>query len=170
VRPEEPPAEHTWIARKVRPVVALYVAGVFGVFMVLAHFVFHSPEAVKALFLAAMAGEASLAPSLLSRLEYRITEGGIARRPLSKEKPREFQDVLSWSHLSHMTPTRTGFKYFRTVPGTDPRLLRFLKLNVLGDHSGEIYVEPEDRERVRALLEGRCVLVPAGSAPASRSD
>lgn len=66
--------EHTWRARKTRPVIALYVLAVFIGFMALAYFGFHSREAVRALFLAAIGALASLAPGILTGFEYRLTD------------------------------------------------------------------------------------------------
>lgn len=46
---EDPLVEYEWRARTLPPIVAVYVIGVFLLFMALARFLFHSGEAVKAL-------------------------------------------------------------------------------------------------------------------------
>lgn len=141
-----------------QPVVAVYVAGVFVGFIALAYFVFRSPDAVKALATTCVGSLAALAATMLTRSEYRLTEVGLGKRLLSPKKPREFKDVFAWDDLSHLVPTRTGFKYYKKLD--EPRrLARVFKLHVFGDYSGEFHVEREDRERVRALIAGRGVQV-----------
>ena len=105
----------TWTARRVSPVVLLYVVAVFIGFMAAAHFVFHSPAAVKALFSAAIAGVASLVPSILSRFEYRLTDTGLARRSLRGKQHAEIQELFLWDQLSHVVPTSSGFKFFKRL-------------------------------------------------------
>jgi hypothetical protein len=156
--PQDTGTERSWNARRLRPVIAFYVVGVFAVFIALAHFVFHSPDAIKALAAAALAAVVSLVPSLLNRLEYRITDGGLQKRPLSKERPRAFEDVFAWDELSHLVPTRTGFKYYKKLDEPKP-LARFYKLHLSADHSGELHVERRDLEKVRALLHRHAVPV-----------
>jgi len=157
--------EHIWSARSVRPVIALYVSGVFCGFIALAHFVFHSPEAVKALFLTAIGSVASLVPAIRNRFEYRLTEDGLSKRPLSENKPREFKEIFLWDELSHLVPTGSGFKYFKKIKERSP-IVRFFRLHVSGDLSGEFRVERGDLEKVRALIDRRAVPIPGppGSA------
>ena len=150
--------EHTWSARSTRPIMAVYVAAIFVGFMALAYFVLHSAEAVKALAMAGVGGVAALFPGILNKWEYRLTDAGLARRPLSAQKPRDFKDLFSWDDLSHLVPTRTGFKYYKKLDEPRP-LARALKVHVLGDYSGEFHVERPDREEVRALVEGYGVAV-----------
>ncbi|MCG6955055.1 MAG: hypothetical protein LJF04_03610 [Gemmatimonadetes bacterium] len=160
--------EHAWIARSVRPIVAGYVAAVFVVFMALAYFVFHSPDAVKALFLTAIGAVASVAPGILGRVEYRLTADGLARRPLADKKPREFKEIFRWDGLSHMVPTGSGFKYYKKMNEPKP-LVRFFKSHFSARYSGELHVEQSDRARVRALIDQRGVpmLRPSRSVDAS---
>lgn len=150
--------EHEWSARSMRPMVAVYVVAVLVAFMALAYFVFHSPDAVKALFLTAIGSVASLAPGILGRVEYRLGDAGLAKRPLMKKKPREFKAVFRWDELSHLTPTASGFKYFKKMDEPKP-LARFFKSHFSADYSGEFHVEQADRARVRALMDRRAVLV-----------
>lgn len=155
-----------WTGRPVRPVIALYVAAVFFVFMAMAYFVFDSMEAVKALFLAAIGGIFSLVPSMATRLEYSMTEEGLWKRPLKRSGSSEFEKVFSWDDLSHIVPTRSGFKFYKeTESGTPFR--RFLRLHVLSGHSGEVHVEGEDRRRVLSEMEAR--RIPTTRAGARRS-
>lgn len=155
---EDTKTESTWSARNVRPVIAVYVLGVFCGFFALAHFVFHSPEAVKALFMAAVAGVASLVPTILSKVEYRLTETGVAKRTLSGKRTREFKDIFRWDELSHVVSTRSGFKYYKKITGSNP-IARFLKLHVSGNCSGELHVERRDLHSIRTLLRQRGVRI-----------
>lgn len=150
--PVDTDLEHTWSARSVRPVIAFYVVGVFCGFIALAHFVFHSPEAVKALFLAAIGSVASLVPSILTRFEYRLTETGLWKRRVAEKKPGEFKEVFLWEELSHLVPGGSGFKYVKEMDGTNP-IVRFFRLHISGDLSGEICVERKDLAKIRALID-----------------
>jgi hypothetical protein len=66
-----------WSARKIQPVIVLYVVAVFAAFAVLSVFVFHSPEAVKVLLIAAVGGVVATIPGVMEKVEYRLTESGI---------------------------------------------------------------------------------------------
>jgi hypothetical protein len=166
MNPEDAEEEHTWSARNVRPVVALYVGGVFVGFMALAQLVFHSTDAVKALLVTAVGAVGALVPSLLTRLEYRISDAGLARRRSSEKGARGLKVLFAWEELSHLVPTRTGFKYFKKMDEPNS-LLRFFKLHFSGDLSGEFHVETEDLPRVRALIDARAVPV-LGSGRSAR--
>jgi hypothetical protein len=120
--------------------------------MALAHFVFHSAEGVKALLLAAVGSVVSLVPSIQTRVEYKFTETGLAKRPSQAKKPRAFKDVFTWDELSHFIPTQSGFKFYKQIQASNP-LARFLKLHFSGDHSGELHVEREDRDKVQAIID-----------------
>jgi hypothetical protein len=135
-------------------VVALYVVGVFLVFTALAHFVFHSPEAVQALLLTCIASLAPLSPGILTRVEYRLTEEGLGKRTVSKKEGEGFQEVVRWDDVSRLVPTSSGFKFYKKVEEPQP-LKRFYKRHLSGEASGEIQVEKDDRERVRAFLSAR---------------
>ena len=142
------------MARTVRPLVAAGVAAVFLVFMAVAWFVFGSGDAVGALAAAAAAYLVALAPGLLSRTEYRLTDEGAEKRPVRRRGPAEFGLLFAWEELEDVTPTRDGFKYTKRL-GASNALVRFARRHLLSGYSGEIHVEPEDRDRVRALLEPR---------------
>ncbi len=162
MNPDDSIVEHTWRARTMRPIVAVYVVGVFVGFMGMAHFVFHSEDAVRALFVAAIGAVAGMVPSVLNRVEYRITGFGLAKRSLRTKSPREFDDVFAWDELSHLVPTKTGFKFFKRLPDSGP-VSRFFKLHFSAGHSGEFPVEPRDRARVRAIIDRK-------GLPASRAE
>jgi hypothetical protein len=149
-----------WSARKLHPVILLYVALVFLAFMALAYFVLHSVSGVKALAIGAVGATIPLVPAVLRRNEYRLTETGLEKRPIDPKKPRSFTEVFSWQELSRVRPMRRGFKFFLTLDEPRP-LRRFWKTHVADAFSGEFHVESEDRERVLGILEermgaGRC--------------
>ena len=56
-----------WSARKVQPIVVLYLAGVSAACIAAAHFVFHSPEAVKALVVAAVSAMGAAVPGVIEK-------------------------------------------------------------------------------------------------------
>jgi hypothetical protein len=136
----------------VRPSVALHVGGVFLAFIALAHIGFHSDEAVKALFLTGIGAMATTVPGILTRIEYRLDPKGVSKRPVKAKEPQEFKELFSWEELDSLLPTRSGFKFYKTMRATNP-LRRFLRRHILTGFSGEIHVEPSDRPRVRSLLE-----------------
>ncbi len=144
--------EHSWSARTVRPITAVYVVAVFVCFIGLAHFVFHSADAVRALFVALIGGVVGTVPSILNRVEYRITGAGLEKRPFRTESPREFEDVFAWDELSHLVSTSTGFKFYKRLPDSGP-VSRFFKLHFSAGYSGDLHVDPRDRARVRAIID-----------------
>jgi hypothetical protein len=144
--------ELTWSARSVRPVIAVYVGGVFLAFMALAFFVFESVEAVKALFLAAVGSLVALVPNIITRIEYRLSGSGLEKRRLKGREPGGFEELFSWEELSYVTPTRSGFKFYKSI-GSTHLLTRLLKLHFFSGYSGEFHVESDDMERVCAVME-----------------
>jgi hypothetical protein len=142
---------HEWTARKTQPVVIGYVLMVFLGFILLAHFVFRSPEAVTALFLAAIGSTVPLVPMVLSRTEHRMTEAGLEKRERKKGEAAPFKPVFAWEELSHVVPIRHGFKYYKPI-GEGGWLVRFWKAHLSDRFSGEVQVEAEDRERILEML------------------
>lgn len=143
-----------WSARKLRPIVILYVLGVFAAFIVVAIVVFHSQEAVMALLMAAGASVAATVPGVIERVEYRMTGSGVEKRPVKKEKTAEFKEVFRWDDLDHVVPMRHGFKYFKTLRETRP-LGRFWKKHFSDQFSGEIHIEQQDLDRVLGMVARR---------------
>ncbi len=141
----------TWTARRMRPAVVLGVVGVFAVFMLLAHFVFHSRAAVVALAGAAVAALVPMAPAVLARLEYRLTDAVLERRPATSDASKPFTRLFDRADLSHLVVTQHGFKFFLSV-GTKNPLLAVWRKHVSDAYSGEIHVEAADRQRVLAAL------------------
>ncbi len=146
-----------WSARKVRPVVVLYVAGVFAAFIALALFVFHSPQAVKALVIAAVGAIAATVPGVTEKVEYQLTGSGIEKRTINKKRPGQFKGVFRWDQLSRIEPMKHGFKYFKTTNETN-QLRRFWNVHLSDRYSGEVHVEKKDLERILDILE-RCGVV-----------
>ena len=149
---DDPEVLFQWSARKVRPIVLLYVAAVLVAMMLFSYFVVHSMAAVKALAITAVASMVPLVPAVLSRVEYRITGQGLDRRSVNKEQPREFENVFELDQLSYVVPMRHGFEFYRPLNESNP-LLRFWKAHVSDAYSGEVHVERADRERVVEILD-----------------
>ena len=141
-----------WSARKVPPVVLLYLGAVFAACMALAYFVFDSGEAVKALVVAAVGAIGAATPGVLEKVEYRLAESGIDKRKLDPKKSGEFKNVFRWDELSHIVPTRHGFKYYKVV-NESKALARFWKRHLSDTYSGEVRVEQHDLDRVLGLVE-----------------
>jgi len=150
----EPEVLCHWSARKMKPIILLYVAAVFGALMVPSYFVLHSTTAVKALALAAVASIVPLIPAVVSRVEYRLTARGFEHRPLGKKEPGEFKSVFQLDELSHVVPMRHGFKFYKPLNESNP-FRRFWKAHVSDAFSGEVHVETVDRERVLDELAQR---------------
>lgn len=149
---DDPVALDQWAARKIQPIVVLYVVAVFAVFMALSLFVFHSDEAVKALAIALVGAGVATIPGLVERVEYQLTDSGLARRPLKTKNPGPFRDVFRWEELNHIVPMKHGFKYFKTPKETNP-LRRFWKQHISDRYSGEVHVERSDLDRILATVE-----------------
>jgi len=149
---QNPTVGHEWRARPLDPVIGAYVAGVFMGFMALAHFVFHSGEAVTALFFTAVGSLVALLPNMLARVEYRLTEAGLEKRPSGGKEGRPYKKVFYWDELSHFVPTSSGYKFYKRIESSNA-LSRMIKLHLLGDHSGEFHVERDDLPQVKRILE-----------------
>ena len=139
--------ERQWSARKLQPIVLLYVAAVFVAMMALAYFAVHSMTAVKALALTAVAAIVPLVPSVLMRVEYRLTGETLDRRPVDNEKPRAFEELVRLDQLSRIVTMRHGFKFYKHLEEPNP-LRRFWKTHVSDAYSGEVHIEKADREDV----------------------
>ncbi len=151
---DRPEAPYQWSARKLQPVVLLYVAAIFVVMMGFAYFVAHSMTAVKALAMTAVVAIVPLVPTVLMRVEYRLAERALERRPVDKEKPKIFEEVFQLDQLSHIVPMKHGFKFYKHLEEPSP-LRRFWKLHVSNEYSGEVHVEAVDRESVLENLDRR---------------
>lgn len=141
-----------WSAHKVQPVVVLYLVAVFGAFVALAHFVLHSPDAVKALAIALVGAVGATVQGVIDKIEYQITESGIEKRPIRKKKPEQFKSVVRWDELSRIVPMKHGFKYYKTLDETNP-FRRFWKLHLSDRFSGEVHVERKDLERILGIVD-----------------
>lgn len=148
---DEPAVLYQWSARKLQPIIVVYVAAVFAAMMAVAYFLVHSLAAVKALMLGAIAFIVPLFPGLINKVEYRLTESGLEKRSLNKKAPQEFKEVFRWDQLSHVVPMKHGFKYFKPLNDSNP-LRRFWKYNVSDAYSGEFHIEAEDRPEVLGIV------------------
>jgi len=151
---EDSPVDLSWSARSVRPVTLVHVTGVFAGFMALAQFVFHSSEAVAALAVAGLGSLVGLAPNVLGRFDYRLTEVGLFKQRERKRGEREPKRLFAWDELSYITSTGSGYKYFKRFESSN-LLDRFWKLHISDKYSGEFHLEEEDRLRVLELFERR---------------
>jgi hypothetical protein len=160
--PPEPGLLHRWNARRLPPVILLWVALVFVAFMALSY-ILRSTTAVTALAAAAVAALVPLVPAVISRLEYRMTEAGVDQRPLAG-KPGDFRATFRWEELDRIVPGRRGFKFYKRVH--EPRRWRrFWKRHIEEAWSGEVHVERPDLPTVLALLAERGV---SGAMPRGR--
>lgn len=144
---EPPEVLCTWTARRMRPVVLLGVLGVFAAFMLLAHFVFHSTEAVAALAMAAVAAVVPLVPAVRARVEYRLSDAALDSRLVTPDDSKRFKRLFEVGGLSHVVATRHGFMFRRPLNTTSP-LRAFWRRYLSDAYSGEVHVESADRQRV----------------------
>jgi hypothetical protein len=148
----EPEVLDHWTARKIQPVILLYVTAVFVAFMLMAYFLFHSIAAVKALAIGCIGAIAATVPGVMEKVEYRMTESGLAKRTLKRTTPGPFEDVFRWEELSHIVPMKHGFKYFKTLNETSP-VHRFWKVHTSDRYSDEVHVEKGDLDRILGISE-----------------
>jgi hypothetical protein len=155
---DEPVVLCHWTARTMEPIVLVWVALVFVAFIALSLFVFHSMSAVKALLAAAVASLVPMVPAVLNRVEYKLTERELTSRRLDPKNPRDYRRVFVLDELSHIVPTRCGFKFFNTLD--EPSFLRrFWKTHISDAFSGEVHVAKEDQERVVGVLARQGIAV-----------
>ncbi len=148
---DHPEVLYQWSARKLHPIVLLYVAAVFGGFIVLSHFVLHSGTAAKTLAMAAVGSLVALVPAMLQKVEYRVIEKGLEKRPVGKGDAREFEIVFVWGELGHVVPMKHGFKFYKPLNESNP-VRRFWKAHVSDAYSGEVHVGTADQARVLEIL------------------
>ena len=149
---------HAWTTRKIPPIILLGVIGVFVGYMLLAHFVFHSIEGVKALLLGSVGVVAPLVPAILQRVEYRITDRGLQKRPFRRVRPGEFEDVFRWEELDCLESTRHGFRYHRPFEATGG-FRSFWRRHVSDAYSGEFRAQEEDRRQILEIAGQRGIAV-----------
>jgi len=155
---DEPEVLCSWSARAVQPVVLLCVTAVFVGFILIAHFVVHSKEAVIALALASVGAIVPLVPLVSRRIEYRLTPDEIQKRKPEKGESGEFSSIVRLDRLVRIVQVRNGFKFFRQLDEPNP-FKRFWKLHLSDAHSGEIHVEKTDRDEVLAAMRDLGVTV-----------
>lgn len=143
---------HHWSARKLHPIIVVYVAAVFLACMAVSYFLVHSMTAVKALAIAAVAAVFPLFPSVINKVEYQLTESGLEKRPLNRRTPQEFKSVFLWDQLSHVIPMKHGFKFYKPMNDSNP-FRRFWKAHISDAFSGEFHVEVGDRDKVLSIME-----------------
>lgn len=148
---EEAAVLYQWSARRLQPIILVYVGGVFLAMMAFSHFLAHSPTAVKALALGAIGFIGPLVPGVLGKTEYRLTEAGLQTRPLNTKAPKDYKEVFLWPQLSHVVPMKYGFKYYKPV-GDSSWLGRFWKNHVSDAYSGEFHIEVADRDVVLGIM------------------
>jgi len=155
---DDPVVLSHWTARKLEPIVLVWVALVFLAFMALSLVVFHSVAAVKALAAAAIASLIPMVPAVLNRVEYKLTERELSSRTLDPKKPKDFKRIFMLDELSHIVPTRHGFKFYKTLNDSSA-LRRLWKLHVSDAFSGEVHVETADQKRVVGVLARQDIAV-----------
>ena len=146
--------------------VLLYVSAVFIGFILLAFFAFNSIEAVQALLVAWLGALGATIPSVLGRIEYRLTEAGLEKRRRSREQPKEFKRAFAWEELSHLVPIKTGYKFYKDLPSSGS-VSRFVRTHLSDAFSGEFHVEAEDQGPVQAIIERHGIPTSKPSVPPS---
>lgn len=139
-----------WTARKIYPLVPVYIAGIFLGFIGFAVAV-QSKEAVIALATTGVGSIVALLPGILSRLEYKLTPKELLKRPATGDDLVSFQHVFQVGELSHFVMIQSGFKFFKPLE-TTRRMKRFIRKHLMAEYSGEVHVDRRDRERVRDAL------------------
>lgn len=146
----------SWSARKIQPVVVVQVILVFLAFILMAHFLFHSREAIIALAAAAVGSLVPLLPGVMTRTEFRLTDRGLESASPGKEGRGEPRELFTWDELSHLVPGKDGFKFYKSFEASG-WWDRFRKNHISDRWSGEFQVEKEDRPRVAELLQERAI-------------
>jgi len=151
------PVVDRWQARTMQPIIIVfYIAVVFAVLIPLAIFVFNSIAGITTLVVTAVGAIVPLLPSLLSRVEYRLSESGIEKRPVRRQNPAPFKELFRFPELDYIVPLKHGFKYYKKMDSTTP-LRVFINRNFSDKYSGEVHLEKADRRRILAHLAERGV-------------
>jgi hypothetical protein len=148
---DEPAVLYQWSARKLRPIILVYVAIVFVSMMAVSYFLLHSTTAVKALAIAAIGFIVPMFPAVANRAQYRFTETGLETRPVNRKAKQDFKEVFLWDELSHVVPIKRGFKYYKSVNESSP-IRRLWKSHFSDTCSGEFHVESENHAEVLSIL------------------
>ncbi len=108
---------------------------------------------------AAVGAIGAATPGVLEKVGYQLTGSGIEKRKSDPKKPGEFTNVFRWDELSHIAPTRHGFKYFKVLNETNA-LVRFWERHLSDAYSGEVHVGKHDLDRVLGLVERQRLATP----------
>lgn len=155
-----PPVVDRWQARPIKPVfVVVYTAVVLAALIPLAVFVFTTIAGTMTLAMTAIGAIVPLLFDLLIRVEYRLTDSGIDKRRMVRQKPAPFKELFRFPEVDSIVLTRYGFKYTKRMDPAPP-VRSFLNRHVSDEYSGVVYVEQADRERILAHLAERGVLPP----------
>ena len=151
------PVADQWQARIMQPTFVLsYLAVVFGSLIAIAFFVFDSIAGVTSLVVAALGAVVALLPSILTRIEYRLSEEGVEKRRVRQQDPAPFKEIFRFPELDYIVPIRNGFKFCKKMDPAPP-LREFLNRHFSDEYSGEVHLEKEDRSRILAHLAERDV-------------
>jgi len=146
-----------WTARTMQPSFVLsYLAIAFAILMALAFFVFHSVAGVVSLATAALGIVVSIVPNFLTRIEYRLDESGLEKRPARRQNPKPFKELFRFPELDHIVPMRNGFKYYKKMESAGS-LKDFYNRHISDQYSGEVHLETADRRRILSHLAERGV-------------
>jgi hypothetical protein len=153
----DPPIVDQWQARAVQPTfILLYLTVVFAALIALALFVFDSISGVTSLVVTGVGAVVALLPSLLTRIEYRLSESGLKRRRVRQQDPAPFKELFRFPELDYIVPLRHGFKFYKKMESTSP-LRDFFNRHFSDKYSGEVHLEKADRGRILTHLTERGV-------------
>jgi hypothetical protein len=141
-----------WNARKLKPIILIYVSLIFISLIIVSYFVLHSTLTVKALSITAIGTIIPLFFGVITRIKYRLTKHSLEYQSIFKNKSSSFKTVFKLDQQINIKLTRNGFKFYHTLTKSNP-LKRFWKTYILAGFSGEVYIEKVDVNRVFDALK-----------------
>lgn len=148
---KEPEILLQWTARKMQPSVILYVILIYIVFIGLAYFVFHSATAAKTLAFTLVGIIVPLVPSILKRIEYKLTGHDLMSRTKTPDDKEEYKPVFALDKLDYIVKIKHGFKFYLSIEEKNSSG-RFWKKHISDKYAGEVHVETDDVQKVFDLI------------------
>lgn len=141
-----------WSARKMPPIIIVYVVLIFIAFAAISYWGLHSTTAAKTLAFTAIGSIVPLMPLAFARIEYQLSQQKLESRSSIKKTVKPYTELFRLDQVSYIVRIRSGFKYYLTFK-EDNKILRFFKKHISDKYAGEIKVEKSDAERIIAEFE-----------------
>lgn len=138
-----------WSARKMPPIVIVYVVLIFITFMAISYWGLHSTTAAKTLAFTAIGSIVPLMPLAFARIEYQLTKQKLESRSYIKKATKPYAVLFKVDQVNYIVRTGSGFKYYLKFEEKNG-FKRFVKKHVSDKYGGEVKIEKPDVEKILA--------------------